>query len=97
MNNPGQRQVLGRLSDEEFFDRRSELDRIQSLAKGRGAASLPAAESADADFNRARRPSNALLLGAPRVGKTELLRRNFDLLFNEGAEVVPVYYALKPY
>ena len=101
MNNSGQRQVLGRLSDEEFFDRRVELDRIQSLAKGRGGVSLPDVESADADSNgertRARRPANALLLGAPRVGKTELLRRNFDLLFNERAEVVPIYYALKPY
>jgi serine/threonine-protein kinase RsbW len=103
MNDPVQRQVLGRLSDEEFFDRRTELDRIYSLAKGRGGASSPDAESGDADRSRggerarARRPANALLLGAPRVGKTELLRRSFDLLFNEGAEVVPVYYALKPY
>jgi serine/threonine-protein kinase RsbW len=101
MNNSGQRQMLGRLSDEEFFDRRIELDRIQSLAKGRGGLSLPGSESGDADSSsertRSRRPSNALLLGAPRVGKTELLRKNFDLLFNEGAEVVPIYYALKPY
>ncbi|HKS42488.1 MAG TPA: hypothetical protein VJX74_17880, partial [Blastocatellia bacterium] len=101
MNNSGQRQVLGRLSDEEFFDRRVELDRIQSLAKGRGVISVPGSEPGDADSSsertRARRPSNVLLLGAPRVGKTELLRRNFDLLFNEGAEVVPIYYALKPY
>ena len=101
MNNPGQRQVIGRLSDEEFFDRRSELDRIQSLAKGRGGVSLPNIESDDADSNGeragARRSTNAMLLGAPRVGKSELLRKSFDLLFNEGAEVVPIYYSLKPY
>ncbi|MGA9771925.1 MAG: ATP-binding protein [Blastocatellia bacterium] len=100
MNNSGQRQVLGRLSDEEFFDRRSELDRIQSLARGRGGISLDGHAFPDLstqESSRMRRPANALLLGAPRVGKSELLRRSFDLLFNEAAEVVPIYYALKPY
>lgn len=110
MNNPGQKQVLGRLSDEEFFNRRVELDRIQSFAKGRGGVALPVVESGDDDRARggesttpegergtSRRPANALLLGAPRVGKSELLRKSFDQFFNEGAGVVPIYYALKPY
>lgn len=44
-----------------------------------------------------RRAAIALLLGAPRVGKTELLRKTFDRLFDEGAAVAPFYYALKPY
>lgn len=35
----------------------------------------------------------ALLLGAPRVGKTELLRTAFDKLFTEQGRVAPVYYA----
>jgi serine/threonine-protein kinase RsbW len=43
------------------------------------------------------RAVNALLLGAPRVGKTELLRKSFDRLFNDSAEIAPVYYSLKPY
>jgi serine/threonine-protein kinase RsbW len=36
-------------------------------------------------------------MGAPRVGKTELLRKCFDLLFNENQEVAPFYYSLKAY
>lgn len=39
--------------------------------------------------------SNALLLGAPRAGKTEILRQSFDCLFNERGRVVPFYFALR--
>ena len=39
--------------------------------------------------------SNALLLGAPRAGKTEILRQSFDCLFNERGQVVPFYFALR--
>src|SRR5205085_9669563 len=46
---------------------------------------------------RARRATNALLLGAPRVGKSELLRKAFDRLFADGVEVAPIYYSLKSY
>jgi serine/threonine-protein kinase RsbW len=46
---------------------------------------------------RGRRATSVLLLGAPRVGKTELLLKSFDRLFAEGAEVVPIYYAFRPY
>jgi serine/threonine-protein kinase RsbW len=38
---------------------------------------------------------NALLLGAPRVGKSEILRKSFDRLFNKGGEVFPIYYSLR--
>lgn len=38
--------------------------------------------------------SNALLLGAPRVGKTEILLRSFDDLFQERGTVIPFYFAL---
>ncbi len=37
---------------------------------------------------------NALLLGAPRNGKTEILLRSFDYLFQERGTVVPFYFAL---
>ncbi|HXU36365.1 MAG TPA: ATP-binding protein [Blastocatellia bacterium] len=39
--------------------------------------------------------SNALLLGAPRIGKTEILLRSFDYLFQERGTVIPFYFALK--
>ncbi|HSQ19801.1 MAG TPA: hypothetical protein VLR92_05445, partial [Blastocatellia bacterium] len=39
--------------------------------------------------------SIALLLGRPRVGKTELLRQSFDRLFNEGGEAVPFFYIFR--
>jgi serine/threonine-protein kinase RsbW len=39
--------------------------------------------------------SNALLLGAPRAGKTEILRQSFDYLFNERGRVIPYYFALR--
>lgn len=45
----------------------------------------------------ARRATNALVLGPPRVGKTEVLRKSFDRLFREGGEVAPIYYSLNAY
>src|SRR5215210_1538576 len=48
-------------------------------------------------FAVSRRGAIALVLGVPRVGKTELLRKTFDRLFSEGGDVAPFYYALKPY
>jgi serine/threonine-protein kinase RsbW len=77
MTTPDPRRILSRLSDEEFFDRKAELDRLRSFA---------AAGS-----------RHALLLGDARVGKTELLRKCFDRLFKEGAQIAPVYYSLNPY
>jgi serine/threonine-protein kinase RsbW len=38
--------------------------------------------------------SNALLLGAPRIGKTEIMLRSFDHLFQERGTVIPFYFAL---
>src|SRR4051812_35119463 len=98
MTNPDPRQVLSRLSDGEFFDRKGELDRLYFLAAGRPEPARyfngPGAAGEKArTFARA----YGLLLGAPRIGKTELLRKLFDRLFSEGAEVAPVYYSLKPY
>lgn len=101
-------QVLSRLSNDEFFDRSAELKQIRSLA-----VSSPSASGEDAsipqptprlpesrilqDTTPLRRASSALVLGAPRVGKSELLRKSFDLLFGEGSESVPIYYAFRAY
>ena len=76
------RQILSRLADEDFAGRESELDRLDSLAR------------TDAQARSTVLRSNGLLLGAPRVGKTEILRKFFDRLFSEGGEVLPFYYAL---
>ena len=48
------------------------------------------------ETTRGRGPRLTMLLGKTRVGKSELLRKSFDQLFNESAEVVPAYYSLKP-
>ena len=77
MTNPDPRQVLSRLSDDEFFDRKAELGRLCAFARVG--------------------PRPALLLGDARVGKTELLRKCFDRLFDLAAEVAPFYYSFKPY
>jgi serine/threonine-protein kinase RsbW len=85
-------QVLSRLPAQEFLDREAEVDRICHLASGRAGGALTPQEEA----RRARRASNALVCGPPRVGKSEILRATFDRLFNRGAEVVPFYYAIRP-
>lgn len=111
MNHSDTKQVMSRLADDEFFDRKAELERLLGLARRQTASRLSEAHS-DADMDpaadtalpgpsptavRARRTANALLLGAPRVGKSELLRKAFDRLFGEGVDAAPVYYSLKPY
>jgi serine/threonine-protein kinase RsbW len=105
MNSSDLGQVLSQLADDEFFDREAELDKLYFLATGRLKKDPPAAPPRQQSARgeqlseprppRARRARNALLLGPPRVGKTEIMRKTYDRLFNEGAEVVPVYYALK--
>src|SRR5262245_30996421 len=63
--------------------------------------------SSDEFFNRAapldelrraatrKAPLTTLVIGQPQVGKTELLRTTFDLLFHEAGRVVPVYFSLR--
>ena len=108
MNHNDAKQVMSRLADDEFFDREAELERVLSLARRRLAMRSPRIDSdGDADASvmqtatpealRMRRVANALLLGAPRVGKSELLRKAFDRLFSEGIEAAPIYYSLKSY
>ena len=95
MNSSDLGQVLSQLSDDEFFDREAELDKLYFLATGRNTAKLRAEKEPRAVHTR--RARKALLLGPPRVGKTEILCKTYDRLFNEGADVVPVYYAFKNY
>lgn len=83
MTESDSRQVLSCLSDEDFAGREVEVARVCALA--RTAPETPANDSV----------SNALLLGAPRAGKTEILRKSFDRLFNEGGETLPFYYAFR--
>ncbi|MGH9826331.1 MAG: hypothetical protein ACREDR_24145, partial [Blastocatellia bacterium] len=42
------------------------------------------------------RVRSAILLGAPRSGKTELLRKTFDRLFFRAGEVAPIYHCFRP-
>ncbi|HYL98655.1 MAG TPA: hypothetical protein VEZ90_06850, partial [Blastocatellia bacterium] len=41
------------------------------------------------------RTRSAVLLGAPRSGKSELLRQSFDRLFFQAGESAPFYYCLR--
>ncbi len=68
-------QILGRLSNEEFFDRNAELERLCGVRPG------------------GIQGRTALLLGAPRIGKTELLRKSFDRVFADRTIGVPVFYS----
>ncbi|MFL6216144.1 MAG: ATP-binding protein [Blastocatellia bacterium] len=104
MDHTDAKQVMCRLADDEFFDREVALERVLSLAR-RHASRPPQSEgvlnasstSSSREARTPRRSTNALLLGAPRVGKSELLRKAFDRLFADGVEVVPIYYSLKSY
>ena len=72
-------QILSRLTDEESFVREAELRDLYSIAKSRSPRAV----------------SNALVLGGPRAGKTELLKKTYDRLFVECADVAPIYYSFR--
>jgi serine/threonine-protein kinase RsbW len=91
MNSSDSRQVLGRLGEGEFFDRELALGQLRAIATS-GKRPQPGSIQP-----RPRRAPNALVVGAPRVGKTAVLRECFDQLFNLREDVAPFYYALKPY
>jgi serine/threonine-protein kinase RsbW len=81
MTDPNQRRILSQLSYGDFSERESEVEAICALVR-------PVSDDLDL------RASIGLLLGAPRIGKTEILRNCFDRLFNEiGA--VPFLYTLR--
>ncbi|HKY05225.1 MAG TPA: hypothetical protein VJQ56_10065 [Blastocatellia bacterium] len=99
MNNTDPGQVLSRLPDDQFFDRAVELRHVCSLASANSAASASRSiETHDLSEERAarQRATSMLVLGPPRSGKTELLRKCFDRLFAEGAGTVPIFLALRP-
>jgi serine/threonine-protein kinase RsbW len=73
-----QTRILSRLPEAESCDRESAISRVCEFAKN----------------NCGRSGTNALLIGGARVGKSEILRRTFDRLFNERGEVVPFYYSI---
>ena len=75
--------ILSHLSDDQFAERKAVVDKLCARVK------LTPEDSS--------RGSNSivLLLGAPRVGKSEILRKCFDRLFNEGGEALPFFYALR--
>jgi len=77
MSDTEQTRILSRLPEAESVDRGSVVSRVCEFAKNNSGSST----------------TNALLLGSARVGKSEILRRTFDRLFNERGDVVPFYYA----
>ena len=97
MSSSTYKQVLSRLADDEFFDRKVELTRLHALAASRSRPRGVTTESRAGNEPQPRLGRNALVLGGPRVGKTELMRKCFDLLFNEDQDVAPFYYPLKAY
>lgn len=84
MTNPDAMRILSRLSDVEFVDREVEVAKV--CATGQTGAD---------GYGRASGGKNKLLLGAPRVGKSEIMRKSFDRLFNLGGEVIPIFYLLR--
>jgi serine/threonine-protein kinase RsbW len=91
-------QVLSRLPDDEFFNREAETARLYRLAVNckiaQEAGRDHSAESEPQDY-RACRQRNGLLLGAPRVGKSEILRKTFDRLFHDSDDLAPIYFAFR--
>jgi serine/threonine-protein kinase RsbW len=74
------RQIIGRVSAEEFVGRGAELQQIVSHA-------LTVSQQDRAD-------QGLLILMAPVAGVSELLRQTFDQLFNARANVAPIYFTL---
>jgi serine/threonine-protein kinase RsbW len=89
-------QVLSRLTDDEFFNREAESERLYKLAvKCKIPPSPGEAPEEGGPRQRLCRPLNALLLGAPRTGKSELLRKTFDRLFADSDNLAPIYFAFR--
>ncbi|MEW6128918.1 MAG: ATP-binding protein [Acidobacteriota bacterium] len=96
-------QILSRLTDLEFFDREDDIAQLIALAtfgylKPRQLTLFKNAAAQKAFPYQAKETGAiALLLGAPRIGKTETLRKTFDRLFLASGQVLPVYFAFRPY
>ncbi len=72
------RQILSRVTREEFVGRAGECNRVVSHAL----------------FDAERNHLGLLILMAPLAGVSELLRQAYDELFNRQADLVPIYFAL---
>ncbi|MBI3653958.1 MAG: ATP-binding protein [Acidobacteria bacterium] len=96
-------QILSHLTDDEFFDREKVAAQLYSLASRCKSAQVHSLVSPhpEADSGRRERQNgralNALLLGAPRTGKTELLRKTFDRLFADSDDLAPIYFTFRSY
>jgi len=77
------RKILSQISSAGLAGRRSEIDAVCALAQS------------GADESDSWPVSIGLLLGPPRVGKSEILRACFDRLFNQQGEAVPFFHALR--
>jgi serine/threonine-protein kinase RsbW len=85
--------AMQRIPVEEFINREAELAKLCAFAQqGRTANVAPSMQT---NIAAQKRSMNALLLGVPRVGKTELLRRTYDQLFAEAGDVVPFFFSLR--
>ncbi|HEY7913584.1 MAG TPA: ATP-binding protein [Blastocatellia bacterium] len=94
MTNPDSKQILSRLPDEEYFDREAESAKVYELARSRVGPLQFFKPTSKRLRESTRRARNALVLGAPRSGKTELLAKTFDRLFDERGDTAPFYYRL---
>ncbi|MFN2514974.1 MAG: ATP-binding protein [Pyrinomonadaceae bacterium] len=77
------RQILGRVSREEFVGRTAELQSLvthATLTTGAGATT---------------QVRGLVILLSPLAGVSELLRQAYDELFNQRAGVVPIYFSLR--
>ena len=92
MTNPHVPQVLSRVNPEEFFGREAELAFLHGLTDQSIRGSEQSNDSLLTSIPR-RAPQRTVLLGRPRVGKSELLRRTFDRAFNERSGFFPFYYS----
>lgn len=96
-------QILSRLTDEEFFDRELVAEKLYALAERCKHTQVRSLLSQDTERQGGRREiqigraQNALLLGAPRTGKTEVLRKTFDKLFSDGDDLAPIYFSFRPF
>jgi serine/threonine-protein kinase RsbW len=93
-------QILGRVPNTQFFGREAEIERLCRAGKGdlSADADRPAADRPAPSFLRRFRVDPAtinLVLGPPRVGKTEILLKCFDRLFTERGHAVPVYHRIE--
>ena len=75
----------------------SDSEQIQILSRLTDDESLVREEELRQLYSiaKARDTRHALVVGGPRAGKTELLKKSYDRLFVESADVVPIYFNIR--